>query len=122
MNVFELFNAYTLGRVDLLPYTAPTAPPRDFHVSAINTSSVEVVWDLPLYNSRGGIILGYKLFIIPASGGVERTIDISDNSTDVYIVSGLNRATSYRFSVLAYTRVGDGPRSITLTIATLSKS
>ena len=49
------------------------------------------------------------------------TINIRDNSTDVYAVSGLTAATSYRFSVLAYTSVGDGPRSIALTIATLSK-
>ena len=48
-------------------------------------------------------------------------IDIRSNTTDVYLVGGLERATSYRFSVLAYTRGGDGPRSIHLTIATLSK-
>ena len=39
----------------------------------------------------------------------------------VYVVEGLERATSYRFSALAYTSVGDGPRTIYLTIATLSK-
>ena len=45
-----------------------------------------------------------------------------DNSTDdAYVVSGHSVATSYRFSILAYTSVGDGPRSIALTIATLSK-
>ena len=47
-------------------------------------------------------------------------INIQDNSTDVYAVSRLSVATSYRFSVLAYTSVGDRPRSIGLTIATLS--
>ena len=90
-------------------------------MNAINSSSIEVLWELPLYNSRGGVILGFKLFVTPANGGTERTIDIQDNSTDVYAVSGLRSATSYRFSVLAYTSVGDGPRSIALTIATLSK-
>ena len=48
-------------------------------------------------------------------------INIQDNYTDVYAVSGLRAATSYRFSILAYTSVGDGPRSIGLTISTLSK-
>ena len=101
-------------------HAAPTSAPTQFHVNAINSSSIEVLWELPPYSSRGGVILGFKLFVIPANGGTERTIDV-DNSTDVYAVSGLRSATSYRFSVLAYTSVGDGPRSIALTIATLSK-
>ena len=100
---------------------APTSAPTDFHVNAINRTSLEVLWELPPYNSRGGIIRGYKLFVTPANGGSERMINIRDNSTDVYAVSGLRAATPYRFSVLAYTSVGDGPRSIGLTIATLSK-
>lgn len=88
----------------------------------INTTAIEVQWDLPPYNSRGGYILGYKVFVQPANrGGAETTITITDNSTDVYIVSRLTPATSYRFSVLAFTRIGDGPRSIHLTVATLSK-
>ena len=49
-------------------------------------------------------------------------INIQDNLTDVFVVGGLYLTTSYRFSVLAYTSVGDGPRSITLTIATLNKT
>ncbi len=102
-------------------HAAPTSAPTDFHVNTINSTSIEVLWELPPYNSRGGIIRGFKLFVTPANGGSERTINIRDNSTDVYAVSGLSVATSYRFSVLAYTRLGDGPRSIALTIATLSK-
>ena len=88
---------------------------------AINRSAIEVQWELPPLDSRGGIIRGYKLFVQPATGVEEMLINIPNNATDVYIVGGLEQATSYRFSVLAYTRVGDGPRSIHLTIATLSK-
>ena len=88
---------------------------------AINSTSIEVFWELPPYFSHGGIILGFKLFVTPANGGPERTVIIRDNSTDVYAVSGLTAATPYRFSVLAYNSAGDGPRSIALTIATLSK-
>ena len=102
-------------------YTAPTSAPTDFHVNTISSTAIEVLWELPPYNSRGGIIRGYKLFVVPANGGQERTINIRDNTTDVYVVGGLSVATSYRFSVLAYTSVGDGPRSIALTLATLSK-
>ena len=56
-----------------------------------------------------------------ANSGDEMLIIIPNNVTDVYIVGGLEHATSYRFSVLAYTRIGDGPRTIHLTITTLRK-
>ena len=89
---------------------------------AINRTAIEVEWNLPPLNDRGGIIRGYKLYYLLTNGGVEQMIDISDNTTDAYIVNGLQPATSYRFSVLAYTNVGDGPRSIHLTIPTLSEN
>ena len=87
---------------------------------AINRTAIEADWDIPPYESRGGYILGYKLFIQSTNDGTERMINITDNSTE-YIVGGLQPATSYRLSVLAYTSAGDGPRSIHLTVPTLSK-
>ena len=86
---------------------------------ALNTTAIEVQWELPPYNHRGGLIRGYKVFILPANGGEEQSINIPNNSTNVYVVRGLQAITSYRISVLAYTSVGDGPRTILLTIATL---
>ena len=106
----------------LYSFVAPTAAPQNFYVVAINRTAIEVEWDLPPSNDRGGIIRGYKLYYQSTSSGVEQIINISDNTTDVYIVNGLEPATSYRFSVLAYTNVGDGPRSIHLTIPTLSEN
>ena len=102
-------------------HTAPTAPPSNFHVVVINKTAIEVQWSLPPFINRGGIIQGYKLFYENANGGGEMVIGITDNTTDVYIVSGLTPNTLYRFSVLAYTSVGSGPRSIKLAISTLSK-
>ena len=117
-----MLDNYTVYHVECkLNCTAPTSAPSQFHVNAINSTSIEVLWELPPYNSRGGIIRGYKLFVTPANGGSEQMINIEDNYTDVYAVSGLRVATTYRFSILAYTSVGDGPRSIGLTISTLSK-
>ena len=72
---------------------------------AINSSAIEVQWELPPLYFRGGIIRGYKLFVRPANGGEEMQINIPNNATDVYIVGGLEFAASYRFSVLAYTSV-----------------
>ena len=88
---------------------------------AINRTAIEAEWDPPPSESRGGLILGYKLFIQSTNGGAERTID-EGNTTEVYTVGGLQPATSYGLSVLAYTSVGDGPRSIHLTVPTLSEN
>ena len=48
-------------------------------------------------------------------------INISSSTTDVYVVGGLQIATSYRVSMLAYTNAGDGPRTNHLMVATLCK-
>lgn len=87
----------------------------------INSTAIEIEWNLPPYNSRGGVIRGYKLFMQAIKVANETVVNIQTNRTDGYIAGGLKPATFYRFSVLAYTRVGDGPRSIQLTVATLSK-
>ena len=103
-------------------YVAPTGAPRKFRVAAINRTAIEVRWRLPHFDSRGGIILGYRLFFQPAEGGGEEImINIMNNASDTYIISNLEPDTVYRISILAYTSVGDGPRSSTLTTATLSK-
>ena len=100
----------------LFPPTEPTAPPTSFHVVVLNTTAIEVQWGLPLYQHRNGIIRGYKLFV-QQQGQQERTINIVGNDTTEYIVSGLEPGTAYIVSALAYT-VGDGPRSIHLTVLT----
>ena len=88
----------------------------------LNSTAIEIEWNLPPYNSRGGVINGYKLYIQPITEmGTETEVIIPTNRTDGYVAGGLTPATFYRFSVLAYTSVGDGPRSIHLTVATLSK-
>ena len=121
-----IFNSLFTGPVELdlfmryFSFLAPTAAPRNFYVVAINRTAIEAEWDLPPTDHRGGFILGYKLFI-RLNGRAEQVINITDNSTS-YIVGGLQPATAYRLRVLAYTSVGDGPRSIQLTVSTLSKN
>ena len=100
---------------------APTAPPAQFHLVPINTTAIEARWRLPHVNYRGGIILGYKIFMQTTDGGSETLFNTENNAT-VYLIRGLQPATLYKFSVLAYTSAGDGPRSIHLTISTLSNS
>ena len=108
-----------------LSCTAPTEAPRNFAVTAINRTAIEVKWRLPPFDSRGGTILGYRLFyqLAELEGEEEEImVNIMSNATETYVVSDLEPDTMYNFSILAYTSVGDGPRSSTLTTATLSKN
>ena len=99
--------------------TAPDGPPTYFDLVVVNSTAIEALWELPAIGVRNGIIRGYKLFV-QSSGRDIRNITIPNNETLAYIVGGLERATQYTLSVLAYT-VADGPRSIHLTAVTLCK-
>ena len=101
-------------------YAAPTATPGQFHLIAINTTAIEAQWRHPPIDNRGGIIRGYKIFMQTTDDGSETLINLENNRT-VYLIRGLQPATRYRFTLLAYTSAGDGPRTIQLAISTLSK-
>ena len=49
------------------------------------------------------------------------TINVTDNSTQAYIIGGLQPRTAYTVSILAYTAAGSGPRSIHLTVVTRTR-
>ena len=115
---FFFFDLYW-GLCNNIIFLAPTGPPTSFNLVAINTTAIEAMWELPSANLRNGFIRGYKLFVTSRGMSV-RNITIPNNATLGYIVGGLERATPYTFSVLAYT-VADGPKSIHLTAITLRK-
>ena len=98
--------------------TAPSSPPSQFHIEAINETAIEAQWDLPGRYERNGILQGYRL-IVRTDNMVVRDINITKNNTLVYIIGGLEPRTAYTVSVLAYT-VANGPESIHLTAVTRS--
>ena len=68
---------------------------------------------LPPADSRNGIITRFKLFyqkIVPV-GSPTSVLPIHDGEILTRTVTGLEKLTEYRFQVLAFTSVGDGPRS-----------
>ena len=114
----DSYNIMTLCSLSISCLAAPTGPPTSFHVVVLNSTAVDVQFDLPLFEHRNGVIRGYKIFVDPADGGGDELVfDVMGNTTSAYIVSGLKPATAYIFSALAYT-VADGPRSIHLTAIT----
>ena len=84
-----------------------------FKFNTIITAS----WQLPPPDSRNGIIIGFKLFYKKrGSAGRATTVTINNGTALGKDVTGLDIYTEYEFEVLAFTSVGDGPRSSPLVV------
>ena len=81
-------------------------------MTAKTSTSITASWQLPPADFQNGIITGFKLFYKKKySGGPATTIRINSGSTLSRDVTGLDKYTEYEFQVLAFTSVGDGPKS-----------
>ena len=93
----------------------PSQAPSSFSLTAKTSTSIEASWQLPPEDSRNGIITGFKLFSkIKASSGPSSQITVNSGSTLTKVVTGLHKYTEYEFEVLAFTSVGDGPKSFVM--------
>ena len=85
-------------------------------MAAQTSTSIHASWQLPPVDSRNGIIKGFKLFYKKqGSSGSTSSELINDGNTFTKTVTGLLKYTEYEFQVLAFTSVGDGPKSSKLT-------
>ena len=81
-------------------------------LTAKTSTSIEASWQLPPAEDRNGIITGFKLYYKKkGSSGSSTQIAINSGSTLTKVVTGLDEYTEYEFKVLAFTSVGDGPKS-----------
>ena len=101
-------------RIELTCYLilAPSKAPDGFAVTAKSSTSIAASWELPPAQDRNGIIRGFKLFYKKkGSSGLQTIEPINSESIRNKVVTGLDVYTEYEFQVLAYTSVGDGPKS-----------
>ncbi|XP_073259200.1 uncharacterized protein [Porites lutea] len=89
----------------------PSKAPSSFTVTASTSTSIVASWHLPREDSRNGIITGYKLFYIQKGSTDPPLMQVSDRAELIKVVTGLKKNTEYEFQVLAFTSVGDGPKS-----------
>ena len=86
---------------------------------AETSTSNRASWQLPPEDSRNGIVKGLKLFYKKKGfAGSAITVPINDGNTLTKTVTGLVKHTEYEFQVLAFTSVGDGPKSSVETVRT----
>ena len=97
----------------------PSKAPADFAVNALSSTSVRASWQMPPEDSRNGIITAFKLFYKEkVSGAPQNELTISSGSTLTRDVTGFDKYTEYNFQVLAFTSIGDGPKSDEKTVRT----
>lgn len=98
----------------------PSRAPRNFSLKASNSTSITAYWQLPPADSRNGIIIGFKLFYKKrGSAGLATTLTMNNGTVLSRDVAGLDIYTEYEFEVLAFTSVGNGPKTSPVVVRTM---
>ena len=91
-------------------------------MTASTSTSVTALWEQLPTDSRNGVIKGFKLFINRKGSEDKLNIHlVNASNSPVYRkkVTGLQESTEYKLQVLAFTSVGDGPKSPVQVVKTL---
>ena len=81
-------------------------------MAASTSTSITASWQLPPENARHGTITGFKLFYKKKdSVGSPLNVTLNGGGNLSEDVTELGKYTEYEFQVLAFTSVGDGPKS-----------
>lgn len=95
-----------------LPYlliSVPSHAPVNLHAHNSSSTSLFVAWE-PLPNDQvNGILLGYK--VLYRKHGCNHTSEKNTSTIKFITLETLEKFTSYDVEVLAFTRVGDGPKA-----------
>ena len=88
---------------------APSGPPQNLTGEFINSTSLRITWDPPLFNDQNGVIRGYNVSYNVSADG-EESIFVRGTTVEL---AGLQKFTFYNVSVQAFT-VGSGPIDYTV--------
>ncbi|XP_059010449.1 protein sidekick-1 isoform X2 [Mustela lutreola] len=92
----------------------PTAPPQNVQTEAVNSTTIQFLWNPPPQQFINGINQGYKLLAWPAEVPEATTVvTIAPDFHGVHhgYITNLKKFTAYFTSVLCFTTPGDGPPS-----------
>nr|XP_021535737.1 protein sidekick-1 [Neomonachus schauinslandi] len=92
----------------------PTAPPQNVQTEAVNSTTIQFLWNPPPQQFINGINQGYKLLAWPAEVPEATTmVTIAPDFHGVHhgYITNLQKFTAYFTSVLCFTTPGDGPPS-----------
>ena len=84
-----------------------------------SSTSVAASWKLPVVESRHGVIIGFKLsYKKKGPATIPVILNFTNGTVKSKEITGLDKYTEYEFQVLAYTYVGDGPKSHVIVLRT----
>uniref|UniRef100_A0A667J258 Sidekick cell adhesion molecule 1 n=1 Tax=Lynx canadensis TaxID=61383 RepID=A0A667J258_LYNCA len=92
----------------------PTAPPQNVQTDAVNSTTIQFLWNPPPQQFINGINQGYKLLAWPAE--IPEAFTVVTIAPDFHgahhgYITNLKKFTAYFTSVLCFTTPGDGPPS-----------
>ncbi|XP_050693602.1 cell adhesion molecule Dscam2-like isoform X49 [Eriocheir sinensis] len=95
---------------------APSGPPRDLKVTAVDQNSLRVTWKPPLREEWNGDIQGYQVGYRLASSNssyVFETVEFSKEMGKEHhlVITKLNVYTEYAVVVSAFNKIGQGPKT-----------
>ena len=107
-------------------FTGPDEPPQNVMAMAITSTKVKVSWEeVPAINQNGEITT-YEIQYVPLEtfeGQIStNTVNTSNGSVLMIVLTGLEEYVEYTISVRAYTSEGSGPYSDPVTEMTNTDS
>ena len=98
-------------------HIVPTAPPQNFHIISINSTSLTFSWAPPPSSQQNGNIVGYSLQLLEVDTGERFNYTVT--SQTVFTALSLHPYYSYVCTLAAYTEAGVGPYTEAITQRTL---
>ena len=98
--------------------TVPTGPPQNFTVQVLSSRAVLVSWRSPTVWKQNGVIITYTIVLVELLTNTTLTYEQGGNISEL-IVDELHPYYEYKCSMVAATRVGNGPFTGSITIRTL---
>ena len=106
-----------------LSNTAPDNPPQNVTATAVSSTKIEISWEDLRAICQNGVITMYEILYEPLEtfGGqiTSDTVNTSNGSVLMMVLSDLEEYVEYIISVRAYTSTGPGPYSDPVTERTL---
>ncbi|XP_033737518.1 receptor-type tyrosine-protein phosphatase delta-like isoform X9 [Pecten maximus] len=100
---------------------APSGEPQNLSGRPIDSRSIEVTWNPPPPDQQNGDITGYKIFYVknvPDLSEEDAQSVTVDAAANKLTLANLAVWTEYKIWVLAFTSVGDGPKSQPIIVST----
>ena len=115
------YDSQYLNNQFLFHITAPSQPPANFNITVENSTSIRVSWSEIQAIARNGIITQYEVMYEPLEtfgGQIAKRSSIVNDSIFTLLLENIQEHVQYNITVRAYTEVGEGPFTSTITVRT----